>query len=40
MSLDDKILRVEYVTVNNTQRPSKIWHLDQNRFSFTVVLTN
>ena len=40
MSLDDKILRVEYVTVNNTQRPSKIWYLDQNRFSFTVALTN
>jgi hypothetical protein len=40
MSLDDKILSVDYVTINNIQRPSKIWYLDRNRFSFTVVLTN
>jgi hypothetical protein len=40
MSLDNKALRVEYITINNTERPSKIWYLDRNRFSFTVALTN
>jgi Tol biopolymer transport system component len=40
LSLDDKVSRIDYVNINNVLRPSRIYHLDQNRFSFTLALTN
>ncbi|MBN2036160.1 MAG: PD40 domain-containing protein [Chitinispirillaceae bacterium] len=40
LSLDGRILRIEYETRNGALLPSKIWRLDKNRFSFDLYLSN